>query len=107
MSIVQLADMKAHLNVTFSDDDALIQAKIDAAEDFISRFCVTVDPCDPDSTSMALWSANSVTPGIIAAIKLLAAHLYANREASVVGVTAADLPFGLFDLLGPFRTWVF
>jgi hypothetical protein len=56
---------------------------------------------------MALWSANSVTPGIIAAIKLLAAHLYANREASVVGVTAADLPFGLFDLLGPFRTWVF
>ena len=39
MSVVQLADMKAHLNVTFTTDDTLIQGKIDAAEDWISKLC--------------------------------------------------------------------
>lgn len=38
MSVVQLADMKAHLNITFGTDDALIQGKIDAAEKHIEQF---------------------------------------------------------------------
>ncbi|HVA17801.1 MAG TPA: head-tail connector protein [Candidatus Dormibacteraeota bacterium] len=43
----------------------------------------------------------------LAAIKLLAAHWYENREASVVGVTSAELPLGLMDLLTPYRVWSF
>ena len=38
MSVVQLADVKAQLNVTFTDDDMLIQAKIDAAEAYLEQF---------------------------------------------------------------------
>lgn len=38
MSVVLLADVKAQLNVTFTTDDALIQGKIDAAEDWISNY---------------------------------------------------------------------
>ena len=107
MSVVQLVDMKAQLNVTFTDDDVLIQAKIDAAEDWISRFCASVDPCDPSNTSIALWPPNPMPPSLIEAIKMLAAHLYENREASLVGMTSSQLPFGLMDLLAPSRTWAF
>jgi hypothetical protein len=103
MSVVLLADMKAQLNVTFTDDDALIQAKIDAAEDWISKFYVGAPPC-----ATPTWPpADPVPPAIIEAIKLLVAHLYENREASLVGVTSSALPFGLFDLLTPYRAWAF
>ena len=96
MSIVQLADMKAQLNVTFADDDTLIQAKIDAAEGYIANFYNGTWP-----------PADSAPNALLEAIKLLAAHLYENREASLVGVTSQDLPFGLFDLITPYRAWAF
>jgi hypothetical protein len=95
MSVVLLADMKAQLNVTFTDDDTLIQAKIDAAEGYIANFY------------NGTWPPTSVPPPIIEAIKLLAAHLYENREASLVGVTSEDLPLGLWDLITPYRAWAF
>ena len=38
MSVVQLSDMLAHLNLTAGLDDTLIQAKIDAAEKWIETF---------------------------------------------------------------------
>jgi hypothetical protein len=95
VSIVQLADMKAQLNVTFADDDTLIQAKIDAAEGYIANFY------------NGTWPPSTVPNALLEAIKLLAAHLYENREASLVGVTSQDLPFGLFDLITPYRAWAF
>ena len=100
MSLVQLADMKSQLNVTFTNDDTLIQGKIDAAEDWISQFVGA--PWPPSATYPAPWGG-----ALKEAIMLLAAHLYENREASLVGVTSQDLPFGLFDLLMPYRTWAF
>lgn len=41
------------------------------------------------------------------AIKLLVAYWYENREASLVGITSSELPFGLTDLLNRYRNWVF
>ena len=41
------------------------------------------------------------------AVRQLAAHLYENREASLVGVTAQSLPFGTLDLLSSYRAWQF
>jgi hypothetical protein len=40
------------------------------------------------------------------AIRQLAGHLYANREATLVGVTAQALPFGVLDLLTPYTPFV-
>jgi hypothetical protein len=37
----------------------------------------------------------------------LTAHLYQNREASLIGVTASALPFGFLDLLAPYRAFSF
>lgn len=39
------------------------------------------------------------------ATRMLAAHLYEIREATLVGVTAQELPFGVLDMLGPYRAW--
>ena len=45
--IVPLADMKAHLNVTEDDDDALIQVYRDAAVDMVERYCgVRLGECE-------------------------------------------------------------
>lgn len=38
-----------------------------------------------------------------AAMLLLIGHLYANREATTVGVTASNLPFGVEALLSPYK----
>jgi uncharacterized phiE125 gp8 family phage protein len=41
------------------------------------------------------------------AIKMLAAHLYENREATLVGQSASVIPFGIGDLVMPYRRYVF
>lgn len=46
-------------------------------------------------------------PPVAEAVRQLAAHLFENREASIVGVTASEIPFGVFDLLTPYRAWGF
>lgn len=40
---------------------------------------------------------------ILAAVRLTLGHLYANREAVVSGVTVAELPLGVNDILRPYR----
>jgi uncharacterized phage protein (predicted DNA packaging) len=97
MSSITLADLKAHLNVTTDTDNDLLTGKLAVAEEWISRFTgIPVD--DPDTT---------VPAPVKEAIRQLAAHLYENREASLSGVTAQELPFGVIDLLTPYREWAF
>jgi hypothetical protein len=107
VSVVQLADVKAQLNVTFTDDDALIQTKIDAAEDWISKFYTGPAPQCSSAPTPPTWPPNPMPAGLTEAVKMLAAHLYENREASLVGVTSSELPFGLMDLIAPYRFWSF
>lgn len=96
MPVIAVSDLKAHLNVTTEADDTLIGDKIAAAEGWIAAFTgADWPPTDP------------VAEPLKEAIRQLAAHLYENREASLVGVTAQTLPFGLLDLLAPYRAWAF
>ena len=96
MSVIQVDDLKAHLNVTTDTDDALLAEKIEAAESWVAAF------------TGADWPPTDPVPGALKeAIRQLAAHLYENREASLVGITATELPFGLLDLLAPYRAFVF
>ena len=96
MSIISVADVKAHCNITLADDDVLIAAKIDAAEEWIGAFIGT-----------PLAEFDPVPEPIKEAVRQLVAHLYENREATLVGVTMNDVSPGLFDLLAPFRRYVF
>ena len=99
MSVITLDDMKSHLNVTTTDDDTLITAKIAAAEAFITPY-VLAATIETDFPSGA-------PPDLQEAVRQLAAHLYENREASVIGNTPSVLPFGLWDLIGPYRLMSF
>ncbi len=95
MSIVNLADQKAQMNVTFDDDDALIQSKIDAAEAV----------CQGLVGSTIVWAA-PLPADLMEAIKMLAAHLYENREASSIEYLNMN-PLGFCQLIAPYREWSF
>ena len=92
---VSLENLKAHLNITSDDDDAVLIAKLEAATEWIAKY-----------TGVSVNAPDAPAP-FNEAIRQLAAHLYENREATMVGVTAQALPFGLLDLLNPYREWAF
>jgi len=92
--MLTLSDAKAHLNVTFDADDSLIQAKLDAATEWVAAY-----------TGAEITDA---TPSPVnQAILMLTAHLYANREATLIGVSSEVLPFGFLALLDPYRSFYF
>lgn len=92
-----LADLKAHLNLEHDLDDNLLTGQIEAAEEMVARHIGEDEPVSYVAAPAALKQA----------ILQLAAHFYENREASLVGVSASELPFGFHDLVRPFRTWSF
>ncbi|WP_159005287.1 head-tail connector protein [Bradyrhizobium sp. S69] len=95
MSAVTLETLKAHLNVTIDDDDALIADKLAAAKAWVAAY--TASDIDADGTPAPINEA----------ILQLSAQLYENREATLVGVTAQCLPFGFLDLLTNYRAFAF
>jgi uncharacterized phage protein (predicted DNA packaging) len=95
MAVLTVVDLKAHLNLTTDTDDALLESKIAAVQEWIGKFT----GCDLD--------ADEIPAPVKEAARQLAAHLYENREASLVGVAAQQLPFGVLDLLTPYREWAF
>lgn len=92
---VTLANLKAHLNVTTDADDVLLTDKLAAAAEWIAKY-----------TGIPANDAALPSPVKEATLQL-SAHLYENREASLIGVTAQTLPFGMLDMLEPYREWVF
>lgn len=96
MSIVTLAEAKAHSAIETDADDALIQTKIEAAELYIGAFIgkrlVDFDPLPAD---------------LCEAVLQLVAHWYENREASIVGIKPELIPLGVHDLMSNYREWVF
>ncbi|MGY4332787.1 hypothetical protein ACVWWG_007204 [Bradyrhizobium sp. LB7.2] len=92
---ITLDQAKAHLNVTTDADDALLTDKLAAAKAWVLAYTAA----DPD--------ADTSPAPIREAVLQLMAHLYQNREANLVGVTAMALPFGFLDLLAPYRAFAF
>ena len=96
--IVTLDEMKSHLNVTFPDDDVLIQSKIDAAQSLIeSELGFLIETQYP----------TTVPPALMEAVKQTAAHFYENREAVISGTIVAEMPISATDIIRSFRNWSF
>ena len=92
--MLTLSDAKAHLNVTTDDDDALITSKLATASEWVSLYIGA--------------EITDATPAPVnEAILQLASHLYANREATLIGIQAQSLPMGFLDLLEPYKAWCF
>ena len=92
-----LEALKAQLNITDEADDALLERKIAAAEATITNDLAADDP-----VTFATAPAD-----LCEAILMVAAHLYENREAVLVGVGAEALPLGYEHLIQSHRRWVF
>lgn len=95
MPAVTLTDLKLHLNLTTDQDDQLLTSKLEAAKGWVGSYTASNPELD-------------TTPAPInEAIRQIAAGMYENREASLVGATAQSLPFGALDLLAPYRAFSF
>jgi uncharacterized phage protein (predicted DNA packaging) len=96
MSIISVDVSKAHMNVVGTDDDTLIASKIEAAEAWIDRWL-----------SEPMADMEEVPADLKQAVLMLAAHFYENREATLVGLSAEDVPLGVWDILTQHREWSF
>ncbi|MCS0494337.1 head-tail connector protein [Ancylobacter sp. MQZ15Z-1] len=95
--ILPLADLKADLRIDFDDDDTLLGGKLEAARRHVEAWCGPLEDF-----------ADGVPADLIEAMKLLAGHLYENREATYAGQgEVTEVPFGFHDLIGPYRKWEF
>lgn len=93
--IVSVAEAKESLGQTESLDDALIERLSKAAEARINALL---------GFTMA---AETVTEDLKQAIRLLIGHWYENREAALVGVSAQEIPDGVWDIVNENRNWSF
>ena len=103
--IVNVEQMKQQLNLSGipgTDDDALIERKIKAAQDHIERLLGFKIEETYGGTDQ-----EEIPPALIEAVCQLAAHWFENREAALVGVSGEDLPFGLWQIVNEFREYSF
>lgn len=96
-TLVDLETAKSHLNLMGSSDDGVVARYVDAAQSWLeSKLGYIISE---------RYSDRPVPSSLYQAALLMTAHFYANREASVVGVTVAELPLGVWDTVTDFRDW--
>lgn len=89
-----LEALKLHMNIPAGDtaDDALLAQNLNEATAWVAD--VIGKPVEADAPA-----------SIHRAVRMMAAHFYENREATIVGVSAAETPFGVMSLLDSHRYW--
>jgi len=97
--MIDLAKAKLHCRVDHDDEDTLIQAYIDAANEQIQahldRKVIATEAERVNENDLVDNKA------LDAARLLFVAHLYANREATTQ--TIIELPLGYWSLIQPYR----
>jgi len=113
--IVSLDNLKAHLNITFPDDDALLSQKLAVAETCVANYTGTafteysayVPPVLDQSGTVTTPETLSNAPAPIKeAVLKYAAHLYEYRDNGPESAPNMP-PLDVFDLVGPYRAWTF
>lgn len=86
-----------------ADDIATVERLIDAAHSWLeAQLGYKLVERYPPAGSPLL---STVPPALDQAVLLLVSHWFVNREASLVGVSAAPLPFGVADIVNDYRDW--
>jgi hypothetical protein len=103
---VTFSTAKEQLNITTSDDDALLVRLVQAAQNWLERqLGYTLLSRYPIDVSDPQLPVSTIPPALDHAVLLLVGHFYANREASVIGVVAGELPLGVCDIVNDYRDW--
>lgn len=97
---LELDDLKQHSNVIGDADDRVLSRLLAAAVAHVERLL-----------GFKLDDATEFPTGTPADLELavlqLAADWYENREASLVGVSGAPLPFGVEQIVNEYRRYSF
>ncbi len=93
MSIVTLEEFKARLGVTEDTDDAMLTDILEEAQTFVEGWLGY--PIDPDNHPKDLRFAVSAQ----------AAHMFENREATIVGVSVTEAPLSVQDIIANRRNY--
>lgn len=100
MAIVTLSEAKAHLGVTDDVDDDLITGKIEAAQAHLESWLGYLI-----EARFGGESPPSIPADLKEAVLSLAAHLYENREASLVGLSISTVPLSVRDIIAARRDY--
>lgn len=107
--LVTLQEAKAHLRVTHDFDDEDITLKLRAAEEMAVQYLDRAVYPSQEAMDAAIAAATAgpdpmvCSPMVRAGILLLLGDLYANREETVTGPIATQLPTGARACLRPLR----
>jgi hypothetical protein len=82
------------LNLEDGFDAPLLERLLETAEGHVANLIGATELPDP------------LPPTITQAILMVAAFWYENREAATVGGSPYVVPFGVHELLQPYRKWV-
>lgn len=103
--IISLMELKQQLNLTpdlGTDDDALLERKIAAAQNHVERLLGFEIEERYGSTGQ-----EAIPSALVEAVSQLAAHWFENREATLVGVSAQEIPFGVWSVVNEYREFSF
>lgn len=128
---VTLNEQKEHSNITFTEDDLLIESLIRAAIDYINgelgydffeRYSgilaadattplksseITTEMLDENYSSHDENEFSSIPEALRQAVKMLASHWYENRETTISGTMLAETPIGFDETIKRYREWSF
>lgn len=103
MALVDLELLKKHLRVFHDDEDDELEVYQAAAETIVAEH---IDrEVVPTGATPTTDDGIELTPPITAAILLVAADLYENREPDMNAEGNAVLPRHVRALLAPYRVW--
>jgi hypothetical protein len=92
---------------TASADGAVVTLLAGDASAAASAFSMSTTSAAVTLSGETLSGVVTAVPAVLQATLMLVAHLYQNREATLVDVSGQELPFGVWDLLAPYREWSF
>lgn len=101
MAVVSIDELKEQIGWSAdlgAADDALMERKIDAAQAHIENLL---------GFKIEEKFTGGAPADLVEAVCQLAAHWIENREATLVGVTAQELPFGVWSIVAENREYSF
>ncbi|MCO5145535.1 MAG: head-tail connector protein [Aquamicrobium sp.] len=100
MAIVDLEDVKSHLGILDDADDSLISGKINAAQAWLeSQLGYSIED-EYGGDSPVYYPAD-----LVEAVRQMTAHMYENREATVVGLSITETPAAVADTIRNHRRY--
>lgn len=96
--------LKAHLNMTADDADALDATALPAIIEAAKAHCESILGYKLDDTTE---HPEGPPADLVQAVLMLAAHWYQQRGAVLIGVTGSEVPFGVAQILGEHRSYTF